>query len=123
MPRRTVAEVFPPGEFIREELEARDWTQSDLARILGRPLQAVNMIINGRKAITPETAIELAAAFGTSAELWMNLETAYRLRHSRAADPGISKRAMTMLQGNAKPLMRYAASSKKAAPKRPRPKR
>ena len=43
------AEVFPPGEYLRDELEARVWTQGDFARIIGRPLQVVNEIINGRK--------------------------------------------------------------------------
>jgi HTH-type transcriptional regulator / antitoxin HigA len=90
------AEVFAPGEFIREELEARGWTQSDLARILGRPLAAVNQIIQGKRAITPRTARELAAAFGTSAEMWLNLETAYRLSLEGEADPKIRKRALRM---------------------------
>ncbi len=90
---RTVAEVFPPGDFIREELEARGWTQSDLAEILGRPFQVVNAIINGRKAITPRTARELEAALGPSAELWMNLEISYRLHNEREADPAITVRA------------------------------
>ena len=36
------AEVFPPGDFIREELEERDWTQEDLATILGRSIRLVN---------------------------------------------------------------------------------
>jgi len=78
MTGRIPAEVFPPGDFIREELEAREWTQGDLAEILGRPLQAVNEIVAGKKAITPETAQGLGDAFGTGPELWMNLET---LRH------------------------------------------
>lgn len=91
------AEVFPPGEFIREELAARGKTQADLARVLGRPLQTVNQIINGRKAITPETALELAAAFGTSPELWMNLESSYRLAQARRrVDPEIARRAKEM---------------------------
>lgn len=97
MPRsksqRPVAQVFPPGEFLREELEARGWTQTDLAEILGWPLQAVNAIINGKKEITPETAIALGAAFGTSAELWLNLESAYRLWKVGPPDPAITARA------------------------------
>ena len=87
------AQVFHPGEFVREELEARGWTQRDLARIIGRPLQAVNEVINGRKRITAETAKELALAFGTGPELWMNLENAYRLATTREPDPGIARRA------------------------------
>ena len=86
-------DLFPPGEYIRDELETRGWTQEDLAAILGRPLSAVNQIIKGNKAITPQTARELAAAFGTSAELWLNLENAYRLGLSRQETAEVSKRA------------------------------
>jgi addiction module HigA family antidote len=75
-------EAFPPGDHIREEIEDRGWTQSDLARIMGRPLPMVNQLINGRKAFTARTARELEAALGPSAELWMNLETSYHLKVS-----------------------------------------
>ena len=91
------AEVFPPGEFIRDELEERGWTQRDLADVLGRPLQTVNQIINGRKRVTPETAVELAAALGTSPELWLNLESGFRLSLVDEADPAISRRARARL--------------------------
>jgi HTH-type transcriptional regulator/antitoxin HigA len=88
------AEAFPPGDYIREELEARGKTRADLARVLGRPLQTGNQIVNGRKAITPQTAIELAQAFGTSPELWLNLESAYRLSLARRrADTSVARRA------------------------------
>lgn len=91
------AEVFPPGDFLREELESRGKTQGDLARVLGRPLQTVNQIINGRKSITPQTALELAQVFGTSPELWLNLEASYRLSLARKKiDPSIARRAAQM---------------------------
>jgi HTH-type transcriptional regulator/antitoxin HigA len=51
----------PPGEFIRAELEARGWAQADLARIVNRPVQAINEMIQGKKAITPETAVALSS--------------------------------------------------------------
>ena len=91
--RRPTAAAFPPGDFIREELEARGWTQNDLAEILNRPYQTVNAIINGRKAITSRTARELEAALGPSAEFWMNLETSYRLHKEGDPDPEITVRA------------------------------
>lgn len=75
----TPAEVFPPGEFLKDELEARNWTQTEFARIIRRPTRLVNEIIAGKRAITPETAMDFAAAFGTSSDFWFNLETAYQL--------------------------------------------
>jgi HTH-type transcriptional regulator/antitoxin HigA len=75
MTDRVPAEVFPPGEFLRDELEARGWTQTEFARIIRRPLRLVNEIITGKRDISPDTAQALAAALGTSAQLWMNLET------------------------------------------------
>src|SRR5579862_7827246 len=82
-----MAEVFPPGEFLRDELEARGWTQTEFAEILGRPVRLVNEIIAGKRGITPETAKELAAALGTSAMMWLNLEAAYRLHHNQEPVP------------------------------------
>lgn len=90
------AEAFHPGEFIRDELRARGWSQSDLAKILGRPLQAVNEIINGRKRLTAATAKAIALAFGTSPELWVNLQSAYDLKESPDPDPAIKSRAALM---------------------------
>jgi HTH-type transcriptional regulator/antitoxin HigA len=76
---RRPVRVIPPGQVIGKEIEARGWTQRDLAAIMGRPYQAINEIINGAKQITPDTARELAKAFGTSMDFWMNLEANYRL--------------------------------------------
>lgn len=87
-------EAFAPGEYIAEELEARSWSQLDLADILGRPPQAVNEIINGKRAITAETAKGLGDAFGTSAQLWMNLQSAYELARMRHSDSNtVSRKA------------------------------
>lgn len=79
MTERIPAEVFPPGEFLADELEERRWTQSEFADIIRRPLKLVSEIIAGRRAITPETAREFAAALGTTPQYWLNLETAYQL--------------------------------------------
>ena len=57
---RIVAEIFPPGEFIREELEARNWSQLDLAEIMGRPPRVVNELIAAKRSITPDTARDSA---------------------------------------------------------------
>ncbi len=93
MSTRTPAEVFHPGEFIKDELIERDWTQADLAEILGRPVQAVNEIVAGKKTITPETARGLGDAFGTGPELWLNLENTYRLSRTPPPDDSVARRA------------------------------
>ncbi|MEW9624379.1 HigA family addiction module antitoxin [Rhodanobacter geophilus] len=89
----TFPEIFPPGEFLRDELEARSWTQTELAEIIGRPVRLINEIIAGKKAITPETAIQLGDSLGTGPELWMNLESQYQLSKVRVPDGLIARRA------------------------------
>ena len=94
MVQRINPEAFTPGEYIREELAERGWTQMDLAEILGRPPQVVNEIVAGKRSITPETARGLADAFGTSAQLWMNLEASYQLSRVSTKDDAVSRRAL-----------------------------
>jgi len=90
---RVPAESFLPGEILADELEARGWSQSDLAEILGRPVRLVNELVLGKRSITPETANGLAQAFGTSAELWMNLESAYQLSRVRPQTDAVARRS------------------------------
>jgi HTH-type transcriptional regulator/antitoxin HigA len=93
MTNRTPAEVFPPGEFLADELEARGWTQTEFAEIINRPQKLVNDIVNAKRSITPETAADFAAAFSTSAQFWMNLETAWQLSKVPARDDSIARSA------------------------------
>jgi HTH-type transcriptional regulator / antitoxin HigA len=93
MTSRVAAEVFPPGEFLADELEARSWTQTEFAEIIGRPQKLVNDIVLGKRAITPETATDFAAALGTSAQFWMNLESAWQLSRVPARDNSIARAA------------------------------
>lgn len=87
------AEVFSPGEFLSDELEVRGWSQQEFAEIIGRPPNLVSQIINGKRAITPGTAKELAAALGTSPMFWLNLEAAYRLHQAEDAPGRIAVQA------------------------------
>jgi HTH-type transcriptional regulator/antitoxin HigA len=79
MMERTPAEVFSPGELIKDEMEARGWSQIELAEVLGRPGRLVSELIAGKRAITPETAKGLGQAFGTGAQFWLNMESSYQL--------------------------------------------
>lgn len=87
-----------PGEYIKEELEARGWTQLDLAYILGRDKTYVNQILSGKVNVSPEMAKALGDAFDVSAEMFINLQRAYDLARSSNPDPGISKRAKIQSQ-------------------------
>lgn len=86
-------DVPHPGEFIRDELEARRWAQRDLAYILGVSEQSVNAIMSGKRGISPDMAQSLSKAFGISAEYFLNLQKAYELSTAREADPAIERRA------------------------------
>jgi addiction module HigA family antidote len=69
-----------PGEHLAEELEALGMSAAALARKLDVPTNRVTQILNGTRAITGDTALRLAHFFGTSAELWLNLQSLYELR-------------------------------------------
>ena len=69
-----------PGEYLAEEIEARGISQKELARRMGRPSNAINEIVKGKKAITAETALQLEDVMPEiPARFWLNLETDYQL--------------------------------------------
>lgn len=90
---RKIAEAFPVGDFIKEELEARNWTQIELSEIIGRQPSVISDLISGKRSVSPEIAKALGEAFDTSAEYWMNLDTAYQLWRTQDSDNVISRRA------------------------------
>ena len=69
-----------PGKHLAEELRELNMSASALARRLQVPKHRIAGILNGRRAITGETALRLAHFFGTSAEFWLNLQNLYELR-------------------------------------------
>ena len=74
-----------PGQVLYHEfLEPMQLTQAGLARALRIPLNRVNELVRGKRGITPETALLLAAYFKNSAEFWMNLQTAHDLTLARS---------------------------------------
>jgi HTH-type transcriptional regulator/antitoxin HigA len=84
--------AVPPGVFIQEEIDARGWSQTDLAYILGVQPQAVNQIISGKRGISPDMAKALGGAFGTSADLFANMQNAYDLARANEPDPAIARK-------------------------------
>ena len=82
-----------PGEFIVEELEARHWSQNDLAFVLGWDPAQLNRLVTGKTKITPDSANMLGDAFDMPAEFFMNLQKIYDLGRAKKADPGVRTRA------------------------------
>src|SRR5215510_2671865 len=85
---------IPPGEILAEEfMKPNRISQNRLAHDLDVNPARVNAIVHGRSAITASIALRLAKHFGTTPELWMNLQADYDLRRARASDwPKVEKR-------------------------------
>jgi addiction module HigA family antidote len=69
-----------PGEHLAEELTALGMSAAELARRLDVPTNRITEILNGRRAITGDTALRLGHFFGTTAEFWLNLQSLYEIR-------------------------------------------
>jgi len=84
--------VSPPGETLRETIEAWDITQAALAERTGKTVKAINEIVQGKSAITPETALQLERVLGVPAAFWLNREARYQEHRARAAAAEASKK-------------------------------
>jgi addiction module HigA family antidote len=69
-----------PGAHLAEELDELGMSAAELARQLQVPTDRITGLINGRRAVTADTALRLANFIGTSAEFWLNLQNLYELR-------------------------------------------
>jgi antitoxin HigA-1 len=77
----TTLAPIPPGEILLEEfMRPMGVSQNKLARDLDVPVARINDIIHAKRGISADTALRLAAYFGTSAEFWLNLQTRYDLK-------------------------------------------
>src|SRR6202051_437720 len=72
--------AIPPGKPLAEELKELGMSAAELARQLNVPTNRVTEILNGRRAITGDTALRLAHFLGTTAEFWLNLQSLYEIR-------------------------------------------
>jgi addiction module HigA family antidote len=81
-----------PGKILNEDfLKPLGLSQTRLAKELNTTFRTVNEIINEKRNISPEMAIKLSRYFGTSAELWLNLQNQYDLYRIKTKKPGIIK--------------------------------
>ena len=72
-----------PGEHLAEELKELKISAAELARRLNVPTNRITEILNGRRAITGDTALRLGHFFGTSPEFWLNLQSLYEIRQAQ----------------------------------------
>jgi addiction module HigA family antidote len=83
----THREPTHPGEILLEEfLIPMDLTQRELAEGIHVPYQRVNEIVNGKRGVTPSTALRLAKFFGNSEGFWMNLQLRWDLYHAKESE-------------------------------------
>jgi len=83
MPKRKLDPIHP-GEILLEEfLKPLGLTQYRLAKSLSVPPRRINEIVQGKRAITADTALRLARFFGNSERFWLNLQTTYDLERER----------------------------------------
>ena len=81
------------GEILLEEfLDPMDLTQRDLAKAIDVPYQRVNELVNGRRGVTPSTALRLAKFFGTTPGFWLNFQLRWDLYHAQKDEADALKR-------------------------------
>ena len=71
-----------PGEVLRDELDELGLSANALSKALGVPVNRVTMILNGQRGVSADTALRLARYFGTTPQLWMNLQKTWELRRA-----------------------------------------
>jgi antitoxin HigA-1 len=82
--RRKLLDPIPPGEILREEfMRPLGISINALARALAVPANRISGVVNGTRAITADTALRLGKYFGTSPEIWLDLQSDYELRVAR----------------------------------------
>jgi len=72
-----------PGEILADELEETGLSAKRLAEVIETPPNRLYQILAGKRRITADTALRLGRYFGTTADFWMNLQTAYELDSAR----------------------------------------
>ena len=71
-----------PGEILRQELDELGLSANALSKALGVPVNRVTMILNGQRGVSADTALRLGRYFGTTPQLWLNLQKTWELRRA-----------------------------------------
>lgn len=73
-----------PGEILKEELQERGVSQKKIGEILGIPYTMLNEILNGKRALTTDTALLFEAAMGINADMLIGIQSRYNIQTARA---------------------------------------
>ena len=76
--------AVPPGWVLKDRLDAQGMTPAELARRCGRSAKLISEIVAGKAPIEPRTALQFEKVLGVDAEIWLGIETDYRLQRTRA---------------------------------------
>ena len=79
-----------PGGIVKDCIADLGLSVTDAAKVLDVARPTLSRVINGKSAISPEMAIRLSIAFGSTAEMWLRMQTAYDLAQARAQADAIS---------------------------------
>jgi addiction module HigA family antidote len=110
-------DAIHPGEHLAVELRALNLSAAELARQIDVPRNRITLILNGRRAITGDTALRLAHFFGTRAELWLTLQNLHDLRMAEAKAGKVIRQLPTLTRP-AKLAGAPAALNRSRAPQR-----
>ena len=89
-----------PGETLREDLDALRMSAAELARRIEVPVNRITEVLNGRRAVTGDTALRLGHFFGTSGEFWLNLQKLYELRRAEQKNGAAIARLPSLESGD-----------------------
>ena len=104
---RSRRELLHPGEILRDELDELDelgLSANALSKALGVPVNRVTMIVNGQRGVSADTALRLARCFGTTPQLWLNLQKAWELRQAEIERGGEIAERVTPRLSTAQPI-------------------
>lgn len=94
--------THPGAMLLHEFLQPMDLTQRELATAIHVPFQRVNEVVRGRRGVSPSTALRLAKYFGTSPDLWLNLQLRWDLYHARRAEAAAIERIQPRVTASAR---------------------
>ena len=87
--------AVPPGQVLKERLDARGMTIAEFARRCGRSATLISRIVAGKAPIEPRTALQFETVLGVDVGIWLGIQTDYRLQQTRAAAVGGSTGGVT----------------------------